>query len=124
MSGSVGSIGSVGTSGGAGALNFGGLNGALGNIGAGQNGMAGLSTIKMQQLSQLLDGFSSAEILMALMLAAASGKKKHGDGDNALGFLAGLAMAQQLGQGCNCGMGTIDLTAGSAEGGGGCNVLA
>ena len=50
----------------AGSLNFGGLNGALGgglNGALGDHAMTGVSSIKMQQLTQLLDGFSLAEFL-------------------------------------------------------------
>jgi hypothetical protein len=129
---SVGAVGGLGGGmmagglaaiGAAGPLNFGGLNGALGN----QNAMTGLSSIKMQQLSELIKGFSSAEILMALMIAAASGKKKDDDeSGSALAILAGLAMAQQLGSG-GCGnLGGIDLgmSTGGAASGMNCNVLA
>lgn len=53
----------------------------------------------MQSLVDTLKDFSSAEILIALMLAAAAGKdddKKCGSAAGA--FLAGLALAGQLGQ--------------------------
>ncbi len=54
----------------------------------------------LQSLVNTLKDFSSAEILIALMLAAAAGKddddKKGGSAAGA--FLAGLALAGQLGQ--------------------------
>lgn len=126
---SVGAVGSLGGgmmaggmagAGAAGPLNFGGLNGALGS----HNGIAGLSSIQMQQLTELLDGFSSAEILMALMLLAAAGKKqKDDDSSGALAILAGMAMAQQLGQCCPCNLGVVDWGASNSASSGACNLL-
>jgi hypothetical protein len=53
----------------------------------------------MQSLVETLKDFSSAEILIALMLAAAAGRDDEAKGGNAAGaFLAGLALAGQLGQ--------------------------
>ncbi|MBI1315046.1 hypothetical protein GC176_27460 [bacterium] len=56
----------------------------------------------MQSLVNTLKDFSSAEILIALMLANASDKDDDRKGGNAAGaFLAGLALAGQLGQSSN-----------------------
>jgi hypothetical protein len=86
--------------------------------------MPGLSTVKMQQLVELVSGFTSAEILMALMLAAAASQKKDDEGGcSALALLAGMALAQQLGQGLGP-LGAIDLGAGGPGPGGACNWLA
>ena len=51
-------------------------------------------------MTELLGDFSSAEILFALMMMAAMSKKdEEGSGGGAaLGFLAGLALAGQLGR--------------------------
>lgn len=57
-------------------------------------------TIRLEQLTELLKDFSSAEILIALMMLKAMEKddEECGGGGSALGFLAGMAMANQLGQ--------------------------
>lgn len=53
----------------------------------------------LQSLVDILKDFSSAEILLALMFAAAAGKEDDREGGSAAGaFLAGLALAGQLGQ--------------------------
>jgi hypothetical protein len=65
----------------------------------------------MQQLLDLIDGFSSAEILMALMLSAGSKKKdEDNNGAGALALLAGMALASQLkgGDSLNCGVPQIN----------------
>jgi hypothetical protein len=73
----------------------GGLNGPLSQL-AGA-GPAGASTVSMQQLSELVAGFTSAEILMALMIAAASQKNgKDDDQSGALALLAGMALANSM----------------------------
>ncbi len=57
--------------------------------------MDGQVTMSMDQLSELLEGFSTAEILLALMM---SGRKKDesschgGGGGGAMAFLAGMAV--------------------------------
>jgi hypothetical protein len=99
--GGIGGLGALGTNisvGGIGAPATGGLNGPLGNVNAAT--VSTLSGTRLDQLMQLLDGFSSAEILIALMLSAASGHHKNHDGvdDAALGFLIGLSLASQIGQ--------------------------
>ena len=128
MGGGVGAVGGMlggaamggcsAIGGGANSLNFGGLNGALGNHAL--SGQHGLSTIKLQQLGELLDGFSSAEILMALMLMSAANKQRDDDdqGSGALALLAGLAMARQFGHGLGS-LGGIDIniSTGCAAGG-------
>jgi hypothetical protein len=55
----------------------------------------------MQSLVDAMGDFSSAEILIALMLANAAGGKddEKSGGSAAAGFLAGLAMAGGLAQG-------------------------
>jgi hypothetical protein len=98
------------------------LNGALGN-----NPLSGVSSIKMQQLTQLLDGFSSAEILLALMLMSASQRKKDDEdgGGSALALLAGMALAQQMGQGLSdLGGGLSDALSGAASAGANFNAVA
>jgi len=118
MGGGAGAVGGSSAAGGAAPLNFGGLNGPVG-----QTGIHASGSVQLQQLAQLLNGFSSAEILMALMLAAASGNhKKHSDGsDGAMALLAGLAMAQQLGVGASGMMGGCNCNPGvSAPAGGAC----
>jgi hypothetical protein len=125
---SVGAVGGIAMGGmamcgampslGGGALNFGGLDGAIGNTSPMQ-----FSPIKMQQLGELLDGFSSAQILMALMLLSAANRKKdEDDGSSALALLAGMALAQQLGQHHFAGGfgGGFDL--GATSGAGGCSL--
>jgi hypothetical protein len=85
----VGAAPSVGT---------GGLNGPLGDVNAAT--LSSMSGTRMDQLMELIDGFSSAEILMALMLSAGSCRHKKNDGDDVgLGLLLGLALASQLGHG-------------------------
>jgi len=74
----------------------GGLNGPLGDVGAAN--LTGAATLRLQQLSQLIEGFTSAEILLALMIAAASKKDdKEDNGCGALALLAGMALASHLG---------------------------
>jgi hypothetical protein len=119
----IGGIGLGGALGG-GPLNFGGLNGAVGTTSP-----LAFSSIKMQQLGELLQGFTSAEILMALMLLSAASRKKdeEDDGSSALALLAGMALARQLGQqNFACGLGgvSLDLGAGAVIGGCGLNLTA
>lgn len=80
------------------SVGAGGLNGPLGDVNAAT--LSVLNGTRLDQLLELIDGFSSAEILIALMLSAASCRhKKDDDRDAGLGFLLGLALATQLGQG-------------------------
>ena len=105
----ISGVGGVGGAGGGGAIAPAGLT--AGASGAGQ--VAGASPAansaapnaldslppNMQSLVDTLKDFSSAEILIALMLAAAAGKDDDEKGGSAAGaFLAGLALAGQLGQ--------------------------
>jgi len=63
--------------------------------------MSSASMQQMQQLMQLLKDFTSADILLALMLMRASEKKDKNSSDDAgamLGLLAGLALAGQVSQ--------------------------
>jgi zinc transporter ZupT len=63
--------------------------------------LAGSIVGSVEQLAEFLQGFTSAEILFALMMMAAAQKDDDNDessGSAALGFLAGLAMAGFLGQ--------------------------
>lgn len=77
------------------ALSMGGLNGPLGDFNA-----AGLSGTRMDQLLELMGDFTSAEILIALMLAAGSKRNRERGGcdDVGLGMLLGRSLASQLGQ--------------------------
>lgn len=59
--------------------------------------LSGIASTQLQSLINAIQGFSSAEILMALMLMSAQDKGK-GHGDTAMGLLAGLALAGQLSQ--------------------------
>jgi hypothetical protein len=90
----AGGLGAVG------AMSFGGvgMSPGLGGTFGGLNGVPSCtSTMQMQQLTDLLAGFTSAEILMALMIAAASGRhRKDDDQSGALAMLAGMALASQL----------------------------
>lgn len=98
--GGLGAMGAMGAGlsvGAAPAVSTGGLNGPLGDVNAAA--MSAMSATRMDQLLQLMDGFSSAEILIALMMSGASDRhKKHGCDDSAMGLLLGLALAAQLGQ--------------------------
>lgn len=95
----VGGVGAMGIAGGglsvgaSSAISMGGLNGPLGNFNA-----AGLSGTRMDQLVELMNGFSTAEILIALMLATGSKRDRDRCGDAGLGMLLGLSLASQLGQ--------------------------
>jgi len=62
--------------------------------------MQALGAGTFQSLVDSLQGFTSAEILLALFIAAALQKSddKSDSSGAALGFLAGLAMAGQVGQ--------------------------
>lgn len=95
--GGIGGMGALGVNINVGAISTGGLNGPLGNVNAAA--MSAMTGTRMDQLLQLMDGFSSAEILIALMMAGGSGhhKKHHGIDDAALGFLLGLSLANQIG---------------------------
>ncbi len=95
--GAMGAMGAGMSVGAAPAVGTGGLNGPLGDVNAAA--MSAISGTQMDQLLQLMDGFSSAEILIALMMAGASDRrKKHGCDDSAMGLLLGMALAAQLGQ--------------------------
>ena len=103
----VSGIGGAATSGGG----IAGLTGAAGSA-SGAGGIAGLSgsggnldiqgglPAGLRTLVGTLQDFSTAEILLALMLASAAGRDDDccDSGGAALGFLAGLALAGQLGQ--------------------------
>jgi len=94
--GGIGGMGALGANLSVGAISTGGLNGPLGNVNAAA--MSALSATRMGQLLELIDGFSSAEILIALMMAGGN-RRKHDCGDDAaMGLLLGLAMASQIGQ--------------------------
>lgn len=133
MSG-IGGVGAVGMGIGAGAIGGAAFSGAAGVSGAGSaapggDAQAAAATTAqqalppgMENLVQSLKDFTSAEILIALMLAKAAGggdddKKKSSDA--AAGFLAGLAMAGMLGQDmqaqCPC---DPSISAPAAAGGG------
>lgn len=132
MSG-IGGVGAVGMGIGAGAIGGAAFSGAAGVSGAGSvapggDVQAATATSAQQALPpglenlvQSLKDFTSAEILIALMLAKAAGggddEKKSSDA--AAGFLAGLAMAGMLGQDmqaqCPC---DPSISAPAAAGGG------
>lgn len=107
MSGGVGGVGGMGAMGGGmamgaagvggtiGAAGMGGLNGPLGTANIGE--MSGMSGTRMDQLLQLLSSFSSAEILIALMLTSGSHKHHH-CGDDGMSSLLSLSLAAHLGQ--------------------------
>ena len=81
---------------------MGGLNGPLGASPTQTAQPAQLSTIQQQQLSQLLEGLSSADLLLALMVAAGSSRcRKKDDDSGAMALLAGLAMAARMSDGGN-----------------------
>jgi hypothetical protein len=65
-----------------------------------QGAASSASTQQMQQLMKLLKDFSSADILLALMLMQGSDSKHKsqgaGSGDALMGLLAGLAYAGQI----------------------------
>lgn len=62
-----------------------------------QAALAGSNT-SVQQLADLLSGFTTAEILFALMLMAAMDKKDGPSASSGFEFLAGLAMAGRAAQ--------------------------
>lgn len=91
---------------GAAAPTAGGLNGPLGDANAAA--LSAMSGTRLGQLTELMEGFSTAEIVLALMLAAAAGKKnRHDDDGGALAILAGLAIAGRIGQTAGCGAGAL-----------------
>lgn len=94
--GGIGGMGALGANISVGAISTGGLNGPLGNVNAAA--MSALSATRMGQLLELIDGFSSAEILIALMMAGGNRRKHDCGDDTAMGLLLGLAMASQMGQ--------------------------
>ncbi len=107
--GAVGSFGGMGVSisgiGGAGGV--GGLGATSGVAGAGAAGGAGAVDLtaalppNLQTLVQTIQDFSSAEILMALMIASAGEKKDKkscGGSSGAAGLLAGMALAGMMAQ--------------------------
>jgi len=93
------------------------------NAGVAPNALDSLPP-NMQSLVDTLKDFSSAEILIALMLAAAAGKDDDEKGGTAAGaFLAGLALAGQLGQSTqidlNLEIPQFDTAGGAGAGGAG-----
>ena len=84
--------------------------------------LSGAVTPQLQNLVQSLKDFSSAEILIALMLmraAESDPSKKHPGGDAALGMLAGLAFASQfahLGAGLAHSQSVPDISGGGLAG--------
>jgi hypothetical protein len=73
----------------------GGLNGPLQGLTSAS--LTGAATLRMQQLTQLIEGFSSAEILLALMIASALQKRCKDDDDSSpLAMLAAMALAGRL----------------------------
>ncbi len=65
----------------------------------------------LRALAETLQDFTSAEILMALMLLAATREKdEDGASSAALGFLAGLALAAQIQQGIGTELSAASLT--------------
>ena len=69
----------------------------------------------LQSLAETLNDFTSAEILMALMLMAAAQKDNDGSGGGAaLGLLVGLALAGQIGA---SGSVELNLSIPATEGG-------
>lgn len=96
--GGIGGLEALGVNISVGAVSTGGLNGSVGDGNAAA--LSAMSGTRMGQLMELIDGFSSAEILIALMMAAASNRhKRHDcDHDSSLSLLLGLAMASQIGQ--------------------------
>lgn len=108
----VGAIGAGGMSMGAAPQAAGNLAPA-GNSGVtGETGSAGVETggisndamnpfvsVRFEQLADLMKDFSSAEILMLLMLLSACKDDEDKESSGAaLGFLMGLSMANQMGQ--------------------------
>lgn len=124
--GGVGMIGGLGAMspglsvGGVSSISTGGLNGPLGDVNVAT--MSAMSNTRMDQLLQLMDGFSSAEILIALMMSG-SHKKHECGSDAAMGFLLGLSLASQLGQGQLQPM-SPPIAAGGAPTGGQINLTA
>ncbi len=99
----IAGLGAVGTSGVVGGTAVGAASATGSGAAAGLAGTSGVavnpaSTTRLNLLVQLLDGFTTAEVLMALMLAAALSKKDRSDDSSALGVLVGLALASQLQQ--------------------------
>jgi hypothetical protein len=75
---------------------------------------------QMQQLMQMLKDFTSADILLALMLMRASEKKDKNSSDDAgalLGHLAGLALAGQVSQLTGQSQNTVPNVAQGAQSG-------
>ena len=106
--------GAIGGAAGIGAAQFSGVGGISGTAISGtQAAGSAAMTAQMQNLISLLQGFSSAEILMALMLAGGSNGDNHHKktADAAMGFLIGMAMSAQMPQfsiGGNCGIPGVD----------------
>ncbi len=107
---SMGGIGGIGGGMSMGGISFSGASAINVNIGApvaggsspvDQAGMSAGMSPQMNQLVELMQGFNTAEILLALMLSS-GGKSdnddKNGNSDSAMGFLAGLALASQMNQ--------------------------
>lgn len=101
-----GAIGGAGMSMGAmgvGGASMSGVSSVGGNSVSGpqaaQSAMPGEISARLQQLAELIQGFSSAELLMALMMMRGDDdKKSSGAAGAALGMLAGMAMANQMQQ--------------------------
>jgi hypothetical protein len=122
-----------GIGGGAAAMGGGAIGGAQSSTAGGAiptaaSGTAAAGSAQLQNLVDMMGGFNSAEILMALMLASAMSKGDDEEsGSAAMGFLAGLAMAGQLGQDLNISIemsGCASPTGGEFGGGQGLNVQA
>ena len=102
----------------AGGMGMGAAGGAA-NMAAGSvtggAGIAGANTAAtgLQSLADTMGDFSSAEILMAMMMASASNDKDESGGSAAMGFLVGLAMGAQVGQSMGGAMESIANTAGT-----------
>lgn len=108
-----------------------GMAGGAGNaqsIGANSLNQAfsAATTQQLQQLTHMLKDFSSAEILIALMLMRGdddSKNKVHGGGGGGagalIGLLAGLALAGQIGQMTSDLTSTVQSAGGGAAAGGG-----
>jgi len=96
IGGAAAGLTGAGATGAAGSLALGGASAPM-TVG---EALAGSIVGSVEQLAEFLQGFTSAEILFALMMMSAMQKddENESSGSAALGFLAGLAMAGFLGQ--------------------------
>uniref|UniRef100_A0A7C4QRD4 Uncharacterized protein n=1 Tax=Schlesneria paludicola TaxID=360056 RepID=A0A7C4QRD4_9PLAN len=78
----------------------------------------GLSSLKLRQLGELLEGFTIAEILVALMLLSAAQRQREEDAGGTLLLLAGLAFASRVGQG-SIDLSGVDVCPGQTNAGSG-----